>query len=73
MTFGIFPRRRPGQSSRDQPGRRWRLQFRRRTSGYLPNGPYNSNPTYTYRDNVTKIIGKHNLVFGGLFRRRSEK
>ena len=35
--------------------------------GYLPNGPYNSNPTYTYRDNVTKIIGKHNLQFGGYF------
>ena len=35
--------------------------------GYMPNGPYNSNPTYTYRDNVTKIVGKHNLVFGGYF------
>ena len=35
--------------------------------GYLPNGPYNANPTYTYRDNVTKIIGKHNLQFGGYF------
>jgi len=33
-------------------------------AGYLPNGPYNSNPTYTYRDNVTKIIGEHNLQFG---------
>ena len=32
--------------------------------GYLPNGPYNSNPTYTYRDNVTKVVGKHNLQFG---------
>jgi Carboxypeptidase regulatory-like domain len=32
--------------------------------GYIPNGPYNSNPTYTYRDNVTKIVGKHNLQFG---------
>jgi hypothetical protein len=32
--------------------------------GYLPNGPYNSNPTYTYRDNVNKIVGKHNLQFG---------
>ena len=41
--------------------------------GYLPNGPYNSNPTYTYRDNVTKIIGKHNLQFGGLLRGRPEK
>ena len=35
--------------------------------GYLPNGPYNSNPTYTYRDNMTKILGKHNLQFGGYF------
>ncbi len=35
--------------------------------GYVPNGPLNSNPTYTYRDNVTKIIGKHNLQFGGYF------
>src|SRR5258708_7106036 len=33
--------------------------------GYIPNGPYNSNPTYTYRDNVTKVIGNHNLQFGG--------
>jgi hypothetical protein len=24
----------------------------------------NSNPTYTFRDNVSKIIGKHNLQFG---------
>ena len=35
--------------------------------GYIPNGPYNANPTYTFRDNVTKIIGRHNLVFGGYF------
>ena len=34
--------------------------------GYLP-GPYNSNPTYTFRDNVNKIIGHHNLQFGGYF------
>ncbi len=32
--------------------------------GYIPNGTYNSNPTYTYRDNMTKIVGKHNLQFG---------
>jgi len=32
--------------------------------GYIPNGPYNSNPTYTYRDNVTKALGNHNLQFG---------
>lgn len=35
--------------------------------GYVPNGPVNSNPSYTYRDNVSKIIGKHNLQFGGSF------
>ncbi|HTR66318.1 MAG TPA: carboxypeptidase regulatory-like domain-containing protein [Terriglobales bacterium] len=35
--------------------------------GYIPNGPYNSNPTYTYRDNVSKILGKHNLQFGAYF------
>jgi hypothetical protein len=33
-------------------------------AGYIPNGVYNSNPTYTYRDNITKIINKHNLQFG---------
>jgi len=33
-------------------------------AGYIPNGVYNSNPTYTYRDNITKILGKHNLQFG---------
>jgi len=27
----------------------------------------NSNPTYTFRDNVSKKIGKHNLEFGGYF------
>jgi hypothetical protein len=36
-------------------------------AGFVPNGPYNANPTYTYRDNVTKIIGKHNLQFGAYF------
>jgi len=35
--------------------------------GFIPNGPYNANPTYTFRDNVTKIIGRHNLIFGGYF------
>ena len=33
-------------------------------AGYIPNGIYNSNPTYTYRDNISKIIGRHNLQFG---------
>jgi carboxypeptidase family protein/TonB-dependent receptor-like protein len=32
--------------------------------GYVPNGPLNSNPTFSYRDNVTKIVGPHNLQFG---------
>jgi carboxypeptidase family protein len=33
-------------------------------AGYIPNGTYNSNPTYTFRDNVNKIVGKHNFQFG---------
>jgi hypothetical protein len=32
--------------------------------GYVPQGPLNSNPTFSFRDNVTKIIGPHNLQFG---------
>jgi Carboxypeptidase regulatory-like domain len=32
--------------------------------GYVPIGPLNSNPTFTYRDNLTKIVGAHNLQFG---------
>jgi hypothetical protein len=35
--------------------------------GVWPEGAYNSNPTYTYRDNMTKIIGRHNLTFGAYF------
>jgi Carboxypeptidase regulatory-like domain len=35
--------------------------------GYIPNGTYNSNPTYSLRDNITKIVGKHNLQFGAYF------
>jgi hypothetical protein len=27
----------------------------------------NSNPTFTYRDNITKSLGKHKLEFGGYF------
>ncbi len=34
-------------------------------AGYIPNGVYNSNPSYSYKDNVTKIVGTHNLQFGG--------
>jgi len=33
--------------------------------GFMP--WINSNPTYGYRDTVTKIIGAHNLQFGGEF------
>ncbi len=36
-------------------------------AGYVPNGPVNSNPGYTYRDNISKSLGKHNLQFGGYF------
>jgi Carboxypeptidase regulatory-like domain/TonB-dependent Receptor Plug Domain len=36
-------------------------------AGYVPNGPVNSNPSYTYRDNVSKIVGRHTLQFGGYF------
>jgi hypothetical protein len=36
-------------------------------AGYIPNGPYNSNPTYSVRDNVNKLMGKHNLQFGAYF------
>ncbi len=35
--------------------------------GYIPNGPYNANPTYTYRDNMNKVVGRHNLQFGAYF------
>jgi hypothetical protein len=35
--------------------------------GYVPEGPLNSNPTVTFRDNVTKIVGTHNLQFGMYF------
>ena len=33
--------------------------------GITPNGEYNANPTYGIKDNVNRIIGKHNLQFGG--------
>ncbi len=33
--------------------------------GYLPWS--NSNPTYSFHDNFTKSIGRHNLQFGGYF------
>ena len=34
-------------------------------TGYFP--WTNSNPTYTYKDNLTKIFGAHNLLFGAVF------
>ncbi len=34
-------------------------------TGYFPWN--NANPTYTYKDNLTKIWGPHNLIFGGYF------
>ena len=36
-------------------------------AGYIPNGPYNSNPTYSFRDNLSKLVGKHNLQAGVYF------
>ncbi len=34
-------------------------------SGYFPWN--NANPTYTYKDQLTRIIGSHNLYFGAYF------
>ncbi|MGI9073811.1 MAG: TonB-dependent receptor, partial [Bryobacteraceae bacterium] len=34
-------------------------------TGYFPYR--NSNPTFTYKDQVTKIVGPHNLYFGAYF------
>ena len=36
-------------------------------NGEWPEGAYNANPTYTYRDNVSKSLGRHNLQFGAYF------
>ncbi|HUK26014.1 MAG TPA: carboxypeptidase regulatory-like domain-containing protein [Terriglobales bacterium] len=65
MTFGLFP----GVEQGKVPGINLGggIYNFGEDVGYLPNGPYNSNPTYTYRDNVTKIVGKHNLQFGAYF------
>ncbi len=41
--------------------------FYQDVNGEWPEGKYNANPTYTYRDNVNKIIGRHNLQFGAYF------
>ena len=42
-------------------------------AGYIPNGPYNSNPTYSYRDNVSKIVGQTQSAIWRLLRCRSEE
>jgi hypothetical protein len=34
-------------------------------TGYFP--WHNSNPTFTYKDNLTKIVGSHTLLFGASF------
>jgi hypothetical protein len=34
-------------------------------TGYFP--WTNANPVYTYRDNMTKILGKHTFIFGAYF------
>ena len=55
LTFGLFP----GVDQGKVPGISLGggvFDFQEDV-GYLPNGPYNSNPTYTYRDNVSKNIG----------------
>jgi len=36
-------------------------------NGSFAEGLYNSNPTYMYRDDATKILGRHNLKFGASF------
>jgi hypothetical protein len=66
MTLGLFPGVEQGKVPGISLGGGGIYNFQEDV-GYLPNGPYNSNPTYTYRDNVTKIVGKHNLVFGAYF------
>lgn len=41
--------------------------FYQDVNGEWPEGKYNANPTYTFRDNVTKIVGRHNLQAGAYF------
>ena len=36
-------------------------------NGEWPEGKYNSNPTYTFRDNITKSVGRHILQFGAYY------
>jgi len=66
MTFGLYPGVDQGKVPGINLGGGGIFNFQEDV-GYLPNGPYNSNPTYTYRDNVTKVAGKHNLQFGAYF------
>ncbi|MGC2193439.1 MAG: hypothetical protein WA628_02105, partial [Terriglobales bacterium] len=66
MTFGLYPGADQGKIPGISLGGGGIFDFQEDV-GYLPNGPYNSNPTYTYRDNVTKVVGKHNLQFGAYF------
>ncbi len=35
--------------------------------GFHPEGLFNSNPTYTFRDNVSKVWGKHTMQMGFYF------
>ncbi|HEV3039063.1 MAG TPA: carboxypeptidase regulatory-like domain-containing protein [Candidatus Angelobacter sp.] len=35
--------------------------------GFHPEGLFNSNPTYTFRDNISKVLGKHTLQTGFYF------
>ncbi len=64
--FQKWLRRQPSRNQSDRRGTRYGEGFDE-DAGYIPNGPYNSNPTYTYRDNISKIVGKHNLQFGAYF------
>jgi hypothetical protein len=41
--------------------------FYQDVNGEWPEGKYNANPTYTYRDNVTKVLGRHNIQTGAYF------
>jgi hypothetical protein len=66
MTLGLYPGADQGKVPGINLGGGGIYNFQEDV-GYLPNGPYNSNPTYTYRDNVTKVAGKHNLQFGAYF------
>jgi len=61
-TFGLYPNggggKVPGVNLSDS------LYSFAEDPGYVPNGPINSNPTFTYRDNLSKLLGGHNLQMG---------